>query len=721
MIPRAPRLVVPALILAAVGLVLITPAPADAYIGPGAGFALLSSFFVFFTTLVAAGFALLMWPIRAALRAVHRLRRGPSDVGRVIIVGFDGQDPQITDALMQDGQLPNFRKLAAGGAYHRLKTTYPAVSPVAWSSFSTGTHPARHNIFDFLDRDRRTYLPRLSSTEITDTSRYLRLGRFRIPLGQPAFRLLRKSKPFWTILGEHGLWSTVLRVPITFPPDHFHGAQLSAMCVPDLTGTQGTFMLYTTRPPAEHIKEGGIRIAVTRRGDRIDAAIPGPDNAFVEGTPPMTCPFTMRVDRQTSSVRVEIGGTVVTLTPRTLSDWIAVKFRPAPFVTVSGLCRMMILEVGDHVSLYVTPINIDPDRPGMPISHPSFYATYLAKRIGRYATLGLAEDTWALNEGVTDEATFLQQTYDIDAERQKMFFAGLDRLRTGALVCVFDATDRIQHMFWRYRDPRHPARRNAPAGAGHRDAIADLYRHNDAFVGAVVKRLRKNDVLLVLSDHGFTSFRRGVNLNGWLRQEGYLALKAGAAGSSQWLRDVDWSATRAYALGLTGLFLNVKGRETGGLVSPGVEADHLKAEIMRKLGGLADTEAGEIAITEAFDPHRLYAGPYLDNAPDLLIGYNAGYRVSWDCANGIVAGPVFEDNTKAWSGDHCVDPRLVPGVLFCSRPLGHLDGTDPSLIDIAPTVLRLFGIEPPGHMDGRVLINLETATSPSRAAAGAVA
>jgi len=357
----------------------------------------------------------------------------------------------------------------------------------------------------------------------------------------------------------------------------------------------------------------------------------------------------------------------------------------------------------------------------MPISHPSFYATYLAKRIGPYATLGLAEDTWALNEGVTDEVTFLQQAYDIDAERQRMFFAGLDTLRKGALVCVFDGTDRIQHMFWRYRDASHPARPAAATNARHSTAIDDLYRHNDKFLGQVRARLRPHDVLFVLSDHGFTSFRRGVNLNGWLKQEGYLVLKAGADGTSPWLRDVDWSATRAYALGLTGLFLNVKGRETGGIVAAGEDAARLKAEIARKLRGLVDAEPGEIAINEAFDSARLYAGPYLDNAPDLIIGYNAGYRVSWDCANGIVAGRVFEDNRKAWSGDHCVDPRIVPGVLFCSRPLVHADGAEPSLIDIAPTVLRLFGIDPPGHMDGRSLTDRDAAAVSSPAPAGAVA
>ena len=162
---------------------------------------------------------------------------------------------------MREGMLPNFSALAASGSYRRLKTTFPSLSPVAWSSFSTGAHPARHNIFDFLDRDRRTYLPMLSSTRIGKVERFLSIGRYRIPLRKPELRLLRQSKPFWTILGEHAIWSTVLRVPITFPPDRFYGAELSAMCVPDLLGTQGTFLLYTTRPAGTRFKEGGMRYA----------------------------------------------------------------------------------------------------------------------------------------------------------------------------------------------------------------------------------------------------------------------------------------------------------------------------------------------------------------------------------------------------------------------------------------------------------------------------
>ncbi|HET9265134.1 MAG TPA: alkaline phosphatase family protein [Vicinamibacterales bacterium] len=698
----------PGAMVLALALLLGVPGIAEAYIGPGAGFALLSSFLVLFTTILIAILSLLVWPFRVLWRAMLGKKAPVAQINRLIIVGLDGQDPKLTDSYMKEGLLPNFKKLAKAGAYRRLRTTFPSVSPVAWSSFSTGTHPARHNIFDFLDRDRRTYLPMLSSTRVGTIERFFKLGRYRIPLEKPELRLLRKSKPFWTILGEHRVWSTVLRVPITFPPDRFYGAELSAMCVPDLLGTQGTFLLFTTRPSSERFKEGGQRVPVALQGDRIDTVVQGPENVFLAGSPPLEIPLRITIDRSTRTARADLGGTTVDLTAGRLSGWVTLTFPAAPGIKVAGLTRLLVTEMpggagsDERFSLYMSPINIDPEKPAMPVSHPSYYATYLAKRIGPYSTLGLAEDTWALNEGVTDDGTFLQQTYDIDREREAMFFAGMDRLRKGTLVCVFDATDRIQHMFWRYLEKDHPAGRGRDT-AEHRDAIRELYKHNDALVGRVMERLEEGDVLMVISDHGFSSFRRGVNLNAWLLREGYLTLKEGADGRAEWLRDVEWSGTKAYCLGLTGMFLNLKGREQEGTVEPGAQAAALKAEIIRKLTGLGDEAKREVGIREAFDTSALYSGPYLENAPDLLIGYNAGYRTSWDCATGVVAGPIFEDNIKAWSGDHCIDPRLVPGVFFCNR---RVDTEDPALIDIAPTALRLFGIEPPAHMDGRALQGL---------------
>jgi len=691
-------------LLASLALLVALPMPASAYIGPGAGFALISSFLVVFTTILLAIVALFLMPFRLLLRAIRRRPQVKPWIRRLIIVGLDGQDPQLTERFMQEGKLPNFSRLRDMGCYRRLRTTYPSLSPTAWSSFSTGTHPAKHNIYDFLSRDPRTYLPLLSSTHIGSVDRVLKLGRWRIPLRRPEIRLLRRSKATWTILGEHNVWSTVLRVPISFPPEKFYGAQLSAMCVPDLLGSQGTFLLYTTRPAGAGFKEGGLRIALKPSGDRFETTIKGPENTLLEGTPPLELPMKIEVDRRAKKARVEVNGEKLELAENELSGWFNLSFRAAPGIKVSGNCRMMVTELGDHFSLYVTPINIDPEKPAMPISHPSYYSTYLAKKIGPFCTLGLAEDTWALNEGVIDDGTFLKQSYDIDAERQAMFFAALDRLRHGTLTCVFDGTDRIQHMFWRYVEDGHPASRGV-GDAEHADAIEKIYTHNDVLVGRVMEKLRKDDLLMVISDHGFASFRRGVNLNAWLHANGYLALKPGADGSAEWLRDVDWSATKAYALGLTGMYLNIEGREAQGIVTPGKEAEALKAEIISKLNGFMDVEKGEVGITEVFDTAKLYTGPYLPNAPDLLIGYNRGYRASWDLATGVVSGAVFEDNVKAWSGDHCIDPRLVPGVFFASR---KIESEDPALVDIAPSALRLFGLEPPAHMDGKPLFEKAT-------------
>jgi predicted AlkP superfamily phosphohydrolase/phosphomutase len=678
---------------------LLAAVPAHAYIGPGAGFALLSSFLVVFTTLILALVSLLTWPFRTLWRILRRRQGGRPWIKRLIVVGFDGQEPKITERMMADGQLPHLKALADRGCYTRLRTTYPSISPVAWSSFGTGVEPAKHRMFDFLEPDRKTYLPLLASTRIGEVTRFLKLGRWRIPLQKPEIRLTRGSKAFWSLLGERRTWSTVLRVPITFPPEKFYGAQLSAMCAPDLLGSQGTFLLFSTRPGGEKFKEGGARFPLRRNGDGYEGTIEGPENTFLEDTPPLSLPVAIHPDATGKSARVVVGDETVDLVPGRLSDWVHLVFPAAPGIKVRGICRLMLTELGEHVSLYTTPLNIDPENPAMPISHPSYYATYLAKRVGPYSTLGLAEDTWALNEEVIDDATFLQLTYDIDRERKDMFWASFERQRTGTLTCVFDATDRIQHMFWRYTEEGHPAARGKDPGP-HKNTIEEHYRHNDAFVGEVMAKLRKGDLLIVLSDHGFTSFRRGVNLNAWLLANGYLQLKDGADGSAEWLRDVDWSRTKAYALGLAGMFLNVKGREAEGIVEPGEEALALKKELISRLSGLRDEEKGETGIREVFDTPGLYQGPYVSEAPDLLVGYNHGYRASWDCATGVVSGPVFEDNTKAWSGDHTVDPRLVPGVLFCNHPI---DAEDPGLIDLAPTVLRLFGQTPPPHMDGRPL------------------
>lgn len=683
-------------------LLLALAAPAQAYVGPGAGVALVGSFMVILVTMFMAVLIIMALPFRILWRTIKYRGKAKPKIRRLVIVGLDGQEPRLTERYMKEGKLPNFQKLADSGSYNRLETTYPAISPVAWSSFATGSNPAKHNIFDFLDRDLRTYLPVLSSAKIGAVERFLKLGKMRIPLQKPELRLLRRSKPFWSILGDHHIWSTVLRVPITFPPDKFYGAELSAMSVPDLLGTQGTFFLYTTRSTEDEIKEGGERLPLKNAGgNRYEGQVEGPENSFFEGDPKMVLDLVIEADPAAKRARVTIGKESWDLAERELSEWLPLGFKAAPGVTVTGLVRMQLTEVSEeHVQLYMTPMNLDPENPAMPISHPDYYSNYLAKKVGPYATLGLAEDTTALNEDVIDDATFLKMSYDIDKEREDQLFSSLDKIKKGVVCCVFDGTDRIQHMFWRYTEDGHPAAEGRDRT--HADAIEKLYEHNDALLGRVMGKLNDDDVLIVLSDHGFTSFRRGINLNSWLLENGYLKLKEGADGSAEWLRDVDWSQTKAYSVGMTGMFLNMKDREGEGIVAPGEEAEAVKAEIIEKLSGLVDDERGDVSITEVFDTRKIYSGPYIGNAPDMIIGYNEGYRVSWDGATGVCSGPVFTDNTKAWSGDHGIDPRQVPGVLFMSH---GIDADDPAIIDLAPTVLRLFGITPPAHMDGKELYN----------------
>ncbi len=702
-ISRTIRSIRPALAAVVTALICAWPVVADAYVGPGAGFAVLGSFAVILVTMLLAGVSLLIWPFRMLWRAIRRRTKNKPLVKRLIIVGFDGQEPRITERLMAEGKLPNYSKLAEQGGYSRLRSTFPSITPVAWSSFTTGTNPGKHNIFDFLDRDPRTYLPRLSSTEIGSIDRVLKIGKLRIPLAKPSIRNLRKSKPWWTILGEHNIWSTIIRVPITFPPDKFYGAQLGAMCIPDLLGTQGTFLLFTTRSGGESFQEGGLRLDLRRNGSKnsLEGAIQGPENTFLEGNPPMELPLHIALDGDAQKAIVTVADESVELIPGELSDWVKLTFKAIAGMKVTGICRMMITEMDEHVSLYISPINIEPEKPVMPISHPSYYCSYLEKKQGAYATLGLAEDTWALNEKVTDDKTFMTQTNDIDGEREEMLFTALKRLRKGALVTVFDATDRVNHMFWRYTEDGHPA----AAGIDDPDyanAIEEQYQRNDEIVGKVMNELGEGDVLWVMSDHGCTSFRRGVNLNAWLLDHGYLTLKDGADPSEPWLQSVDWSKTKAYAVGLVGIFLNIEGREAQGIVAAGDEADALKAELKSKIDGLVDEEKGDVAINEIFDTDKLYRGPYKGNAPDLLVGYNHGYRISWDCASGVVAGAIFEDNVKAWSGDHIVDPRLVPGIFLANH---DIQKDDPAIIDLAPTALTLFGLRPPAHMEGTAIVD----------------
>jgi predicted AlkP superfamily phosphohydrolase/phosphomutase len=641
----------------------------------------------------------LTWPIRWLLGRFRRRRRRRDGVGRVVIVGLDGLDAELTERLMAEGALPNLDKLRAGGTYARLATTLPAESPVAWSSFQTGCNPGRHRVFDFLVPDRRTYQPTLCSAQIRPPARHVSLGPYRIPLGRPSVRFERKSRAFWTVLGEHGVFSTILRVPVSFPPERFHGLCLSAMSVPDLRGTQGTFSYHAGGSAAETELAEGLSVPVEVDGSTFRSHLVGPPNPLRRDGRPLRIAFEVRVGPDGTSAELRIGGERHALQLRQYTPWIRVVFRAGLGVRVSGICRFYPVALAPGLELYVSPINIDPGRPALPISSPPAYAVYLARTQGPFATLGLAEDTWALNEGVLDEDAFLEQAYAVHAERERMLFDALDKTPRGCLVCVFDISDRVQHMFWRYLDPSHPANRDRET-EDHRDTIRQLYQRLDDLVGRVMARLGDDTVLFVMSDHGCKPFTRSVNLNAWLHRHGYLALDPDTP-SGDWFRGVDWRRTRAYAVGMGGIYLNLAGREAGGIVDPGDEAARLKLEIAAGLRELRDPAGDAPPVREVYDTRAVYRGPYVDEAPDLIVGLAPGYRASWKCATGTVVEDVLTDNTKSWSGDHCVNPPDVPGVIFCTRPMA---AESAHIMDVAPTVLDLFGVPVPAYVDGRSLL-----------------
>ncbi len=677
---------------------LIFTAQAHAYIGPGAGFAVMGSFLAVFSAVLAGILAVFTWPIRYLVRAIrYRRAFARSRIKRCVILGLDGMDPKLAEKYMDEGKLPNLDRLRKEGTFKPLATTIPSMSPVAWSSFQTGVNPGKHNIYDFLTRDKKTYLPKLSSVDIRGPRRIVKLGSLSLPIGKPDIRLLRKGKPFWITLGENGIFSSILRVPITFPPEKFYGVSLSGMCVPDLRGSQGTFAMFTSKTPNEAEVTGGQYQQVHQKGSTFTGELIGPDDPFHADSKPLACPFSVIVQNSETAV-MKLNGQKIVLTKDQYTDWISVDFKAGFGVKVRGICKFLLQGTEPDFQLYVTPINIDPSKPVMPVTYPLVFATYLAKQQGPFATLGLAEDSWALNEKALPDEGFIQQCLELDDEREKMFFDSLDKVSRGLCVCVFDGTDRLQHTFWRDIDPDHPAHEEVQ---DDRNVIEDLYKRMDDLVARTVQKCKGDHTLLmVISDHGFNTFRYGIDLNRWLEENGYLTLKNNDR-SGKYLTSIDWSRTRAFAIGLSGMFLNIKGRELQGIVDPGDEADRLRTEIAEKLSALCDTQRQNTpAIKSVYNSLKLYNGPYKENAPDLLVGYYPGYRVAWETAVGQVTEQVFHPNTKAWSGDHCIDASFVPGVLFSNR---RIEAENPRLMDIGPTVLEMFGVQVPGYMDGKPL------------------
>ena len=570
---------------------------------------------------------------------------------KTIVLGFDGMDPKLVQQWMDSGDLPHFKKLAQTGSFQPLATSNPAQSPVAWSSFATGLNPGQHGIFDFIHRDPKTFQPVYSISGIKQAET-LDIFGWQIPTSEPNIYNKRLGKPFWLTAEQQGNHSSILRVPVTYPPDNVT-SMLSGMGVPDLLGTQGTYSYYATKFIDKN-KNGGNITRIKVKNDQVKTTLVGPPNPF--GSELLSVPLVLSKAKN-NTMQLNLNGEIRQLQTATWSNWIPVQFSYGGVFSLDGMVRVFLQESFPRIKLYVSPININPQSAILPIANPPEFAKQLSDDIGLYHTLGMPEETWSLNDGLINSKTYLEMVETILAEREKMFFRQLADDSIQLLVEVFVQTDRVSHMFWRGYDNNHPNHENT--SAIERNAIKWIYQQADRILGKTLNKLQANDKLIVLSDHGFSPYYRHVNLNRWLLQQGYLKLKSNKDDFS--LKDVDWSATKAYAMGLNGIYINQKDRELYGIIDAN-DADRLSLEIASKLQLLKDSE--QAVINQVYQRDEVYSGAQSHNSPDLIIGYKRGFRASWQTVLGEAPKALFETNTDNWSGDHCIDPQLVPGVLF---------------------------------------------------------
>ena len=628
------------------------------------------------------------------LTAVGCATRGSETGTRVIVLGFDGMDYEITRAMVDRGDLPAFAQLATSGGFAALETSVPPQSPVAWSSFMTGLDPGGHGIFDFIHRDAETMLPYLSTTETASGGTSLTLGKYQFPLTGGSIELLRGGETFWEVLEARGIETTIIRMPANYPPSGTATRELSGMGTPDLVGTYGTFSYYTSDVLTASRSYSSADVQyVEPRDDVVQAALYGLDNPFLVAPEKIRSEFTVYLDRDHGTAKLVIGDgdEERILQVGEWTDWVPIDFELLPFQSLRGMARFYLQQLEPNFQLYVTPINLDPMEPAQPVSTPESYAAELAEATGRFYTQGMPEDTKSLQDGIFTREEFLDQARLAGDDVRRQYEQVLDQFENGLLFYYFGNLDQISHMLFRVTDPGHPTY-DPETDVEFLKVIEGLYQTMDAIVAETLAAVDDDTTVIVMSDHGFTSWRRAFHLNGWLRDHGYLQVRdPGMRNDPGFFANVDWAQTRAYGLGLNGLYVNLRGRERQGIVAPEAR-ETLMEEIAEKLLSEIDPVTGESAITKVYTREDVYSSTgYEHVAPDLVVGYAKGTRCSSESSLGAVPpGDVIIDNLDPWSGDHCMDHEAVPGILLSNKPLRR---AAPSLQDLAGAILAEFGVE----------------------------
>ncbi len=573
-------------------------------------------------------------------------------------------------------------------------------------------------------------------------------ARAYLPVEVPDAINNRKGAAFWELAARAGKKVQVIRVPATFPPDPVEdGHMLSGLGVPDMRGRIGTPAFYTS-DPAWQMGDNEFSVELlhlpARRG-RIPTRVYGPYNkpfydyvvdrrttavadpaaradarlrerqALDDAGVPRRLDLPLVLDAADDVLRVEVSGHSVSLHPGEWSDWVVLDFSVNWLVDVAsplrGIVRFKLLSLSPELQLYMSPINFHPDCHPVAFAWPPAWSETVAERFGLYKTIGWDTDTWSPTQGIGGEELFLEDMTFGEDKYQQIMEGLLGDGDADLYVQIFYFTDRIGHLFWRYLDPGHPLY-DPVAASRWAPKMLEAYKRMDAMVGKARALAGPHALFLVCSDHGFSSFRRGVNYNTWLVRNGFMTLKGqnGDPATLEKLFDtkdlfgnVDWTRTKAYALGLGSIYVNLVGREKQGTVMPGPEYAEVVRQIKEGLEALEDPEhPGQKPVARVYTRDEMYTGFDPNTIPDLRAANALDYRVSWQTSLGGVPPNLMEDNLKPWSGDHCSnDPALVKGILFCNR---RITTATPSMVDLMPTVLKALGVAVPAEVDGKPLL-----------------
>jgi predicted AlkP superfamily phosphohydrolase/phosphomutase len=572
-----------------------------------------------------------------------------------------------------------------------------------------------------------------------------------VPYELPTAVNRRQGKTFWQHLDAAGKRCVVVEAPTSFPADPTeHGKVSSGLGVPDIRPSFGTYFVWSNDPALPDRTEMGavIRLHEPDENAVVRGEIEGPENFLlsedevrrlrtearslrlermlkpekrqelgeriraVEGELRATIPVEFRLDPEAGRATILVQGQERTVPVGQWTDHVELTFTLNRIVKPSGVARFIVTRCDEAAySIVLGMINWNPAKvpPNVRITEPAGWSGELVDAVGMYDTLGWACVTSGIKDEILDEAAFLAHVNLLWDARERRVLHLLEQDDWDCFVAVLTETDRVQHLMWRLIDEKSP-RYDADLAARYGDAVLRIYQRMDRLVGIVLdEHVDEETTLIVCSDHGFAPFRRSVHLNTWLVENGYMTLRGQSRGlnledlydpDTRFFKNVDWSRTRAYSMGLGKIYLNLKGREPKGIVAP-EESDALRQEIIEGLLALRD-EDGTRVVEAVYRPEDVYEGDFVHRAEDLILGFRPGYRVGWQTTLGGTPRKVIEDNDQKWSADHCsVDPKFVPGILFCSRPIPV---EDPGIEDLGPTVMHLLGVEPAKVMDGRPVI-----------------